>query len=631
MKLVYSGNLGRSYDLATVCAAVEQNEDFELDIAGFGETELPCLSDSPSGRSRIRFHGLLKEGDLHALYDRCDVGIIPMQDDSWVGIPNKMFDYSAAGLPIVSSLNGESAALLRRYRCGVVYKAGDVDSFAAAVCEAMTLERGASRRMCEREFDAKRIYGDYVRKVLAVFALMPVLAFGAPYEIASEMESESFWKNDPVLFVKRHADAGFEFTSDQRTGADSRLDGGVVCHGVPVYESKISFGLSGGIERVELLLFATAGTETFQQETDASGKTFRRRVRLDRPVTKAEFGSILSRIRAALTEPGHPQPKPVKEKVSDTTVRQMSQTWAKTSISTQATLVWNYTQVGRNDATFRPGFIRLSVNGPSRLAEVRCGSRNSRAAKPSKKIADNVIRDPRGDVFIDNVPMVDQGQKGYCSVATAERVLRYYGVEIDEHELAQSARTDAEVGTSTLAMKQSVEAMGRRHRLGAIVCYGDFEKGVEERIAGLNDEVRAYNKAAKKLKKPTIADSVYIRQEGAMIYYNPRAVDEAMDPEVLKEMKVNGMQKSKYTRFMKDIREQVAKGVPLFWGVTLGIYPEPGLQQANGGHMRLIIGYNDRRGEVLYSDSWGAGHELKRMPADWAWAISHCLFYLKPR
>ena len=35
-------------------------------------------------------------------------------------------------------------------------------------------------------------------------------------------------------------------------------------------------------------------------------------------------------------------------------------------------------------------------------------------------------------------------------------------------------------------------------------------------------------------------------------------------------------------------------------------------------------------GEILYTDSWGAGHELKRMPEDWAFAITHEAFFLKP-
>ena len=64
--------------------------------------------------------------------------------------------------------------------------------------------------------------------------------------------------------------------------------------------------------------------------------------------------------------------------------------------------------------------------------------------------------------------------------------------------------------------------------------------------------------------------------------------------------------------------------------MTLGLYPEPEIPQASGGHMRLIIGYNEKTKEILYTDTWGAGHELKRMPADWAFAITHSAFYLRP-
>ena len=226
--------------------------------------------------------------------------------------------------------------------------------------------------------------------------------------------------------------------------------------------------------------------------------------------------------------------------------------------------------------------------------------------------------------------MVDQGQKGYCAVAASERVLRYYGVDVDEHEIAQAAGTSAEGGTSTRGMKDSVQAIGRKYKLATVVTYGDFEKPAGERIAGLVKEVANYNKAAKKLKKKEIAEDVYIRREGNTIYYSYRDADAAMDPEVLRDMKVNGAQRSKFTRFMKDVRDQVNKGIPLFWGVTLGTYPEPESTQSRGGHIRLIIGYNDRKKEILYTDTWGAGHELKRMPAEWAWTISHCLLYMKP-
>ena len=157
IRLVYAGNLGKTYDLATVVKAVEANVNFELDVAGFGKFNCEC--------PRVRFHGLLSEQDLQALLGQCDVGIVPMRPDSWVGVPYKFCDYSQAGLAIVSSLGGESSALLEKYRCGVTYNAGDIASLVAAIRKAMTLGRGASRTMCAAEFDAVKIYDAYVERV----------------------------------------------------------------------------------------------------------------------------------------------------------------------------------------------------------------------------------------------------------------------------------------------------------------------------------------------------------------------------------------------------------------------------------------------------------------------------------
>ena len=161
IRLVYSGNLGKSYDLGTIVKAVEANVDFELDVAGYGDFACTC--------PRVRFHGMLSAPQLQALFAQCDIGVVPMANESWVGIPNKFFDYSAAGLLIVSSLDGESAGLLRKYGCGVTYRHGDAPSLAAAVRQVMTFERGTSRTMCATEFDARTIYDAYVAKVCGLY------------------------------------------------------------------------------------------------------------------------------------------------------------------------------------------------------------------------------------------------------------------------------------------------------------------------------------------------------------------------------------------------------------------------------------------------------------------------------
>lgn len=158
VRLVYAGNLGRSYDLGTVVKAVGDDPTMELDVAGFGEFSSDC--------PRVRFHGLLSASALAELYSQCDVGVIPMRDESWVGVPNKMFDYAAAGLRIVSSLGGETSALIAKYGCGASYAPGDAASFAEAVRNCGGIGRGASLALCEAEFDAVKIYDDYVQRIL---------------------------------------------------------------------------------------------------------------------------------------------------------------------------------------------------------------------------------------------------------------------------------------------------------------------------------------------------------------------------------------------------------------------------------------------------------------------------------
>ena len=102
-----------------------------------------------------------------------------------------------------------------------------------------------------------------------------------------------------------------------------------------------------------------------------------------------------------------------------------------------------------------------------------------------------------------------------------------------------------------------------------------------------------------------------------------------MDPESLKESKATPG-KAAFGHFQRFIESSINKGVPVMWSVELGMFKEQEIPQAHGGHMRLIIGYNTKTGEVLYSDSWGAAHALKRMPSAEACAMTTGLYYIEP-
>lgn len=166
LRLAYFGNLGRTYDLETAIRALARLPEATLEIAGEGERRA-ALEALAAARApgRVRFHGCLSGDAARTLLRSCTVGLVPMAPESCVGIPYKMADYADASLAIVSSLGGESETLLARYGAGEAYRPGDAASLAAALGRVrghLARARAGARRLAECEFDAARLYGDYV-------------------------------------------------------------------------------------------------------------------------------------------------------------------------------------------------------------------------------------------------------------------------------------------------------------------------------------------------------------------------------------------------------------------------------------------------------------------------------------
>lgn len=256
-----------------------------------------------------------------------------------------------------------------------------------------------------------------------------------------------------------------------------------------------------------------------------------------------------------------------------------------------------------------------------RITMVKKGGKGKASAAGKNvrgKVAGNVRKEANGDVWLDNVPMVNQGDKGYCAVATCERVLRYYGANVDEHQLAQMAGTTAEDGTSREEMRETAKRMGSQYRLGynEIVSMHGSRKEAEK-------ELESYNKAAKAMKRPELDASRFTANN---VFSLPRMMD-AMESEVLLRARSRD---ARFKKFLAGVKSRVDAGIPVFWSVRLGVFPEPDIPQADGGHMRLIIGYNQKTHEIIYSDSWGKGHEKKRMSEDKAFAITKDAFTLRP-
>ena len=283
---------------------------------------------------------------------------------------------------------------------------------------------------------------------------------------------------------------------------------------------------------------------------------------------------------------------------------------------TRYLLEWSVTKGSHLRAIpFRAEFIRLvirpRVSAPLPVGAVPLTSRNLVSEFVGRN---HVERLAGGDVKLKDVPMVDQGEKGYCVVASVERVLRYYGATVDQHELAQIANSDAAGGTSMDAMLGSLKRLTAR--LGVKV-RSLYEWNIRDFLKMLED----YNRATKRGK---LAPEV----ELPIQMIDPDSCFAQMKPEIFKEVRMKNS--ADFGRFKRALQRSIDEGVPLLWSVRLGFVKEKEIPQTSGGHMRIIIGYNTVTNEILYSDSWGVGHEEKRMPIDDAWTITNGLSSLQP-
>ena len=253
--------------------------------------------------------------------------------------------------------------------------------------------------------------------------------------------------------------------------------------------------------------------------------------------------------------------------------------------------------------------IRL-VMAPN-VQELDRGGASDKVKKRDLKA--NVETDEDGTIWIKDIPMIDQGDKGYCLPATVARVFAYYGMDgVGMHEVAALCGSSAEDGTSIFAMKKTLKDIGGRFH----VRFKEHPRPSTEFF----DCVSAYNAEARKNKKPELADPNTAMGGNT----NWRA---GMDPELW--CKVRSKKASDVKKWMAPIRKSITAGVPVLWSVfDSSLYT--GINASGGAHMRMIIGFNPKNNTIVFSDSWGKGAAKRVMTMNEAYAVTDSTYTLEP-
>lgn len=231
-------------------------------------------------------------------------------------------------------------------------------------------------------------------------------------------------------------------------------------------------------------------------------------------------------------------------------------------------------------------YVSLSIVS-TEMADSGGKSERLSDADLKERLSKNVIREDNGDVYISEIPMVDQGPKGYCVPATFERAMRTMGIDADMYLLAMVGQSQAGGGTIIELLLENVKS----------TVYRKGRRTKEDQIKSLR-----------------IRDLKRYIDEGSPIMWSMCSVDAYND---ITDENTKG-RASGDPDFRNKIDTEAAK---------LAESPKP----SENHHICMIIGYNEATNEIAVSDSWGKHFEKRWVPLPAAdWASAGKLFMILP-
>ena len=169
MDIVFTGNVGESQNMDQIIDAVKllaDLKDFIIHVVGSGsvlkQTQERVKKEGLS--EKIIFYGKRPYKEMVDFYRLADACLLTLSNKTQTGltVPGKLQGYMAAGKPIIASINGDAADIIREANCGICIPADDVQALADAlrdfICNRENyIECGKrARKYYEENFTLKR-------------------------------------------------------------------------------------------------------------------------------------------------------------------------------------------------------------------------------------------------------------------------------------------------------------------------------------------------------------------------------------------------------------------------------------------------------------------------------------------
>jgi len=174
VQLVYAGFIqARGMDIVVESLAKTRHLGIPVKFVVIGEghylTELKRITKNLHVEDRVEFKGWVKNTSIPGYILESDIGVIPHKKNphSDTTVPNKLFDYMACAKPVIVSNAAPLKRIVEEEKCGMVFTAGNVESFSEALTW-MLQNREAAEEMGRNGAAAvrRRYNWDYDKGVL---------------------------------------------------------------------------------------------------------------------------------------------------------------------------------------------------------------------------------------------------------------------------------------------------------------------------------------------------------------------------------------------------------------------------------------------------------------------------------
>lgn len=162
----FIGTFVGSIDLSTVieaARALQQRDDVQFVISGAGQDDARYRAEA-ADLNNLVFTGWVDRDDIAALSRHAYAGLGAYKRGALMSLTNKMFEYLAAGTPILLALPGEAEQIIVGNGAGLAYEPGNpvslVDQVAGLADDVALHSRLSARagELFETQFSAERIY-----------------------------------------------------------------------------------------------------------------------------------------------------------------------------------------------------------------------------------------------------------------------------------------------------------------------------------------------------------------------------------------------------------------------------------------------------------------------------------------